>query len=78
MNAEFFGGHLRSSDAIRYLLECDVACVVGRAMIGLFVDTERREATIISRADTLLADITRRRDKLIAYFLRLIPVAGFG
>ena len=69
MNTELFSGHLRSSDTIRYFLECNVARVVRRAMIRFFIDAERREAAVISRADTVPADITRSRDKLIAYFL---------
>ena len=69
MNTELFSGHLRSGDAIRYFLKCDVSRVVGGPMIRFFVNAERREAAIISRAETLLTNITRRRDKLIAYFL---------
>ena len=69
MNAKLFGGHFRSSDAVRYLLERDVARIVGTAMIGLFVNAEGREATIVRRADALFVDIFGRGDQLIAHFL---------
>jgi hypothetical protein len=54
---------------VRYLLERNVARIVGRAVIGLLVDAEGRETAIVSRADTLLTNITGRRDQLIAHLL---------
>ena len=70
MNAELFCGHFRSRDAVGYLLEGDVTRIVGTAIIGLFVNAEGRETTIVRRAEALFVDIFRRGDQLIAHFLR--------
>jgi hypothetical protein len=42
--------------ATRFAIFCDITCEF-RRVIGLAVDTERREATIIGRAKALLIDI---------------------
>jgi hypothetical protein len=47
MNAELFRGHFRSRDAVGYLLEGDVTRVIGTAVIGLVVNAEGRETTIV-------------------------------
>ena len=41
MYAELFGGHFGSGDAVRDLLEGNVARIVRTAMIWFFVDAER-------------------------------------
>ena len=42
-DAEFLGGHPRAFDAVGDLLEGDLPRVVGRSVVGLLVDRERRE-----------------------------------
>ena len=62
MNTKLVGCHFCSGNAIRYLLERNVARVVRRAVIGLRVDAEWREATVIGRAQALFVDIFRGCD----------------
>jgi hypothetical protein len=45
-----FGRHFGSRDPVRYLLKGDVASMVGRPVIGLGIDAEWREATVVGRA----------------------------
>lgn len=45
-----FGRHFCSRDPVRYLLKGDVASIVGRPVIGLGVDAEWREPTVVGRA----------------------------
>src|SRR5262245_24159447 len=70
MNAELFGRHSRSGDAVRYLLEGNITRIVWLAMIGFFVDAEGREATIIGRPEPFLVLGVRGGNQLITYFLR--------
>src|SRR5262245_40787189 len=70
VNAELLGRHFGSGNAVCDLLERDVARIVRRAVIGLGVDAERREATIVGRAEALLVDIFGGSYQLIANFLR--------
>jgi hypothetical protein len=66
VNAELLGRHFGSGNAVCYLLERDVARIVRRAVIGLGVDAEWREATIVGRAEALLVDIFGGSYQLIA------------
>ena len=70
MNAQFFGSHFRSGDAISYLLERDVTRIIRVAVIGLHVDAEGRKAAIVGRTQTLLVNVLRSCDQLITDFLR--------
>jgi hypothetical protein len=69
MNAELFGCHFCSGDAVRYLLEGNITGIVWVAMIGFLVDAERREAAIIGRPEPLLVNVFRGSNQLITYFL---------
>src|SRR5262245_18871254 len=69
VNAELLGRHFGSGKAVCYLLERDVARIVRRAVIGLGVDAEWREATSVDRAEALLVDIFGGGYQLIANFL---------
>ena len=78
MNPELLGCHFGSGDAIAYLLKRDVTSVVRRAVIGLRVNTERRETTIVCGAKPLLVDIFGRSDQLVANFLRCLGARTLG
>jgi len=78
MNPELLGCHFGSGDAIGYLLKRDVTSVIGRAVIGLRVDTEWRETTIVCGAKPLLVDIFGRSDQLVANFLRCLGARTLG
>src|SRR5262249_30068909 len=60
MTRELFGCNFSSSASLRYLLKPDSRSVVSRAVIGLRVNTERRETTIVGGAKPLLVDIFGR------------------
>src|SRR5580700_6350908 len=55
-HAELFRGEPGALHPVRDLLERDVPCVVRRAVIGLLVDAERREAAVVGRAEALRRD----------------------
>ena len=50
VNSKPFRRHFGSRHPVRYLLKGDVASIVGRPVIGLGVDAEWREATVVGRA----------------------------
>ena len=68
-DAELLGGHPRALDAGLDLLEGHVAGIIGRAVVGLHVDAEGREAAIVGRCDLLLRDVIGSRDQLFAHLL---------
>ena len=78
MNPELLGCHFGSGNAICYLLERDISGVVRSTMVGLHIDAEWREATIIGGAKALFVDVFGRSNELIANFLRRFADADFG
>ena len=61
--AELLRGQPRALHPVADLLERDVAGVVRRAVVGLLVDRERREAAVVGRAQLLLRDVVGRPDR---------------
>ena len=64
--AQLLRGQARALDPGLDLAERHVAGVVGRAVVGLLVDRERREAAVVGGAELLLGDEVRRPDQLSA------------
>src|SRR3954452_6724781 len=71
-DAELLGGHAGALDARLDLLEGDLAGVVRRAVVGLLVDRERREATVVGRAEALLGDVVSGAHDVVADLLRAL------
>src|SRR3954469_6434581 len=69
MNAQLFSGHSGSRDAVCYLLEGNITRIIWVAVIGLFVDAEGREATIVSRSEPLFVNVFGCGNQLITHFL---------
>src|SRR4051794_32015596 len=70
--AELLRGQPRALHPVADLLERHLAGVVGRAMVRLLVDRERREAAVVGRAQLLLRDVVRRPDQLLRDLLRAL------
>ena len=66
MNPELLGCHFGSGDAIRDLLERDISGIVRSTMVGLHIDAEWREATIVGGAKALFVNVFGRSNQLIA------------
>src|SRR5262252_7414097 len=68
-HTQFFGGHARAFHAIPDLLEGDLACIIRRAVIWLFVDAERRKSAVIRRTQALFRYEVGSAHERISHFL---------
>src|SRR3954452_19630605 len=71
-DAELLGGHAGALDTRLDLLEGDLAGVVRRAVVGLLVDRERREPTVIRGTQPLLRDEVGGTDEHVADLVRAL------
>src|ERR1044071_9111093 len=71
-DAELLRGQPGALDPVPDLLPGGLAGEVGRAVVGLLVDAERREAAIVGRAQLLLRDEAGRPDQGVPDLLRAL------
>ena len=70
MNPQLLGCHFGSGNAVGDLLKRDIPGIVWSTMVGLHIDAEWREATIVGGAKALFVDVFGRGNQLIANLLR--------